>query len=77
MPIYEYRCNKCSSDFEELILSKDEEVLCPGCGTSEVARKLSVCSFRSGGSSGAELSGGTSAGSACSGCAATSCATCK
>lgn len=77
MPIYEYRCNRCSKDFEELILSKNEEVFCPKCGTPEVARKLSVCSIRTGGSSGVDLPSSPSAGSACSGCAATSCATCK
>ncbi len=53
MPIYEYRCQKCETQFEQLI--RDSEALllrCPRCGAQEVNRLLSV------------FATGTSAGSA-------------
>jgi len=44
MPIYEYRCAACGNEFEKLILgsSGGDGVLCPSCGGSDVAKKLSV-----------------------------------
>jgi len=41
MPIYEYTCKKCSSDFELLIRS-DEVPECPGCGSRKLEKQLSV-----------------------------------
>jgi len=39
MPIYEYRCDKCGRDFEELTFSHDDAAAeCPACGAS--ARRL-------------------------------------
>lgn len=45
MPIYEYRCDKCSSEFEILVWSaRDEAKLkCPKCGHTGVQRVLSAC----------------------------------
>jgi len=43
MPIYEYRCQNCETQFEQLI--RDGEALllrCPRCGAQEVNRLLSV-----------------------------------
>lgn len=40
MPIYEYECKKCGEEFEKLVMSGDE-VRCPKCGSSQVARRMS------------------------------------
>jgi putative FmdB family regulatory protein len=44
MPMYEYVCMKCETDFEELVRG-DAEVACPRCGTTNVARQLSKFSM--------------------------------
>ncbi len=44
MPLYEFSCDECHKQFEELILfsrCKDEKVLCPDCGSSKVRRMQS------------------------------------
>ena len=40
MPIYEYRCPKCQSEFEDLVFG-DEIPECPACGCPESERLLS------------------------------------
>ncbi len=76
MPIFEYRCQACGEQFEELVFGSRTEVVCPACGAADVKKLVSVVSFRTGGTS--ESSGGyrRSSGSACAGCSATSCSTC-
>ena len=32
MPIFEYVCNACQKEFEEIVLG-DEQPVCPGCGS--------------------------------------------
>lgn len=41
MPIYEYRCTKCSHEFEKLVRHNDVPT-CPQCASAEVAKKLSL-----------------------------------
>ena len=41
MPIYEYRCEACGTDFERLLRRSDEQVACD-CGSEKVTRRLSV-----------------------------------
>ena len=41
MPIFEYRCNSCGSDFELLVRS-DTTFACPECGDARIDKKLSV-----------------------------------
>ena len=42
MPIYEYRCKKCNTQFELLNLSEeDNEITCPECGCDQVKKLLS------------------------------------
>ncbi len=37
MPIFEYRCARCNTAFEELVLSRsDNQVQCPSCGGTKV-----------------------------------------
>lgn len=43
MPMYDYKCNHCGNQFEELLLSSsvsDEEIKCPQCGEQKSKRKL-------------------------------------
>lgn len=49
MPIYEYKCSVCGQHFEQLVLSRDEEVHCTKCGAKEVERKMSGFSTGGGG----------------------------
>jgi putative FmdB family regulatory protein len=74
MPIYEFHCNQCNEDFEQLVMSSDKP-FCPDCQTNDVRRILSVCGFISKGSGGETVS--TSAGSSsCATCTSGSCSTC-
>jgi putative FmdB family regulatory protein len=41
MPIYEYTCQGCSSDFE-LLVRGQEQPECPDCGGHRLEKKLSV-----------------------------------
>jgi putative FmdB family regulatory protein len=41
MPIYEYRCDRCGTGFEELVFS-DTRVVCPSCRAESVTRRPSV-----------------------------------
>jgi len=41
MPIYEYRCETCGAQFEELVGSDDAAPPCPGCGAESVERLFS------------------------------------
>jgi putative FmdB family regulatory protein len=41
MPIYEYACNKCGHEFETLVRSGTVPD-CPGCRSTDLAKKLSV-----------------------------------
>ncbi|MBF0200191.1 MAG: zinc ribbon domain-containing protein [Desulfamplus sp.] len=76
MPIYEYKCNKCSKDFEVLVLGSDIPS-CPECRGTDIEKLMSACGFFSKTTGpGNSVQTKSSAGSACSGCAATSCATC-
>ena len=49
MPIYEYRCDECETEFEKLVRAFREEVSCPDCGSAAVERRLSTFAFASSG----------------------------
>ena len=45
MAIYEYKCEKCDSSFEKLVVNSAEEVVCETCKTAKYVKKqLSVFS---------------------------------
>ena len=71
MPIYEFVCERCEKEFEELVRSYSSQATCPGCESTEVRRLLSTFSY----SSGSTYS--SSAGSSCSSCTSSSCSSCK
>lgn len=75
MPLYEFECQECGKDFEELVFHNDEQVLCPACGKEHVRRKVSRFAFKcEGGSMKTSVGGGSSCStcrpgpSGCSGC---------
>ena len=70
MPIYEYHCEKCDCEFETLVISSSEKIVCPKCESPKVKKLMSAASFKSGGNY------SSSAGSSCSGCTSTNCSTC-
>jgi putative FmdB family regulatory protein len=42
MPIHEYRCTACGHEFEELVRSKNQKLVCPKCAATSLERKLST-----------------------------------
>ena len=50
MPLYEYKCRQCGSEFELLrrISDSDDEVTCPLCGAQESDRQISASSCSTG-----------------------------
>ena len=42
MPIYEYRCESCQNSFEALVTRSEPQAECPGCGSQNLAREMSV-----------------------------------
>ena len=71
MPLYEYRCGKCSEVFETLVRggSNGGAVKCPRCGSRKSEKLFSV--FASHGTAAR-----ASSGAACSSCSSGNCATC-
>ncbi len=41
MPIYEYSCDSCGHEFEELVRG-DEQPACPKCGKKKLQRQMSA-----------------------------------
>jgi len=71
MPIYEFYCDHCEVQFEELVRNGDRP-LCPECSTNDVRRLLSSFAVHSSSPS----LGGSGASKSCASCASSSCATC-
>jgi putative FmdB family regulatory protein len=44
MPIHDYKCRKCGKEFEKLVKSSEEEVVCEKCGSDDIEKQLSVFS---------------------------------
>ncbi|MDO9632939.1 MAG: zinc ribbon domain-containing protein, partial [Humidesulfovibrio sp.] len=38
MPIFEYVCQRCKNQFEELVFGQDEEAVCPSCGSTKTKK---------------------------------------
>ena len=74
MPIYEYQCDACKKEFEELV-SGDEVLPCPHCGSRTTNKLMSRPCYHMAGGSGHDPSpaGG---GRACASCSGGHCATC-
>lgn len=77
MPIYEYKCDKCGHEFEEIIIGSGEDVECPKCGSTETGRLMSCCRHKSGGMpSGLGEAPSAPSGGGCSGCSGGDCSSC-
>ena len=76
MPIYEYSCEKCGREFEELVFD-DAAPVCPHCGSRETHKLMSRCAHCTGGSDGGEYAAPSSGGGGgCAGCSGGNCASC-
>lgn len=73
MPIYEYVCEECGEEFEELVLGSRNQVACPKCSSNRCTKKMSAFAFKSGTTF---VGTGKKAASGCSGCTSSSCSTC-
>lgn len=77
MPLFEYRCEECGNEFEELVFKENAPVPCPGCDSENTCKLMSSCRFKTGGSDAPRAyvppTGGRSG---CAGCSGGSCATC-
>jgi putative FmdB family regulatory protein len=73
MPIFEYHCQGCGYDFEQLVFSSSEKVSCPKCQGAKVKKLMSSCAHRSSGGKFVPSAGG----GGCASCAGGSCSTCK
>jgi putative FmdB family regulatory protein len=49
MPIYEYICDECKTQFEKIVINKQQEISCPKCASKKATIQLSV--FATAGSS--------------------------
>jgi putative FmdB family regulatory protein len=72
MPIYEYICDDCQTEFEKLVLNKQQEIVCPKCASKKATLQLSVFATSNGSSDGASAKPSTSfsgggGGGSCSG----------
>lgn len=71
MPMYEFMCAECESDFETLVPSADavSSVECPKCSSRKVHKKLSLFGVAAGKASspGSSYTNGFSGGGGCCG----------
>jgi putative FmdB family regulatory protein len=72
MPIYEYVCDQCETQFERIVLNKSEQIACPKCAGTKNTIQLSVFSAPSGNGSSARSSS-SSASSTGGGCCGGGC----
>jgi len=66
MPIYEYSCPQCGSEFEKLVDSRTV-VACPSCESAQVTRRLSVFRPAVGSRFASIPAGGSAGGGGCCG----------
>ncbi len=50
MILYEFFCNNCQKEFEELVINSNDKVKCPFCGSKDVKRILSPVRAKGGSS---------------------------
>ncbi|HPD15465.1 MAG TPA: zinc ribbon domain-containing protein [Planctomycetota bacterium] len=79
MPIYEFHCDRCDAEFEQLFRSMESapRATCPSCGGSRTHRKLSLFGMSTGGRRESAPEARPSGRSGCSSCVRSSCAGCR
>jgi putative FmdB family regulatory protein len=73
MPIYEYVCDDCQTQFEKIVLNKQQEIACPKCTSKKNTIQLSVFSTSNGSSNGASAKSSTSFSGGGGGCCGGGC----
>lgn len=68
MPIYEFKCGKCGSQFEDLVSPGTDGIPCPQCQSDNVYRLISLVSSKGMSTGGCEACAPTP--SKCRGCPA-------
>lgn len=65
MPLYDFRCDECYEEFEELLSNPDdtEDLECPQCKSRKVSRLISGFAMPSGGGGASTSLGSSSCGS--------------
>ncbi len=48
MPIYDINCRTCGKNSEVLVLSSNDRLVCPACGSADTARLMSATSSLTG-----------------------------
>jgi|Deesub1362B_J571_1020462.scaffolds.fasta_scaffold01736_7 putative FmdB family regulatory protein len=71
MPIYEFECQACHEEFEELVMGGNASIHCPSCGSERVKKLMSAAAFKCNGNFVSTTSSG-----GCSGCSSHSCSSC-
>ncbi|MBI4836938.1 MAG: zinc ribbon domain-containing protein [Candidatus Portnoybacteria bacterium] len=69
MPIYEFRCPRCKTKFEQLILKKSESAPCPKCGNKKTEKLFSAFCAKS-------SAGNIASGHHCHSCSSGTCSSC-
>jgi putative FmdB family regulatory protein len=67
MPIYEYVCEDCQTQFEKIVINKQQEIACPKCASKKANIQLSVFATAGNGSSSPSGSSSSGGGSCCGG----------
>jgi putative FmdB family regulatory protein len=67
MPIYEYVCEDCQTQFEKLVLNKQQEIACPKCASKKNTIQLSVFSASTNGASAKSSTSFSGGGGGCCG----------
>lgn len=73
MPIYEYICDECDTQFERIVLNKTQEIACPKCAGKKNTIQLSVFSAPNGNGVSARQSGPDSSSGGGGGCCGGGC----
>lgn len=77
MPIYEYVCEQCGNQFEEIVSSTATDCPpCPKCASGNTKKLMSTCRTRTGGGRTGARTATTSSSGGCAGCSGGSCSTC-
>jgi putative FmdB family regulatory protein len=58
MPIYEYICDDCGTQYEKIVMSKAQKIACPKCASKKNKLQLSVFATSTGSANGASAKSG-------------------
>ncbi|OPL17325.1 MAG: FmdB family transcriptional regulator [delta proteobacterium ML8_D] len=74
MPIFEYICNECGEEFEELVLGSRADIKCPKCDSLRAQKKVSSFAFKTGHKF---VGTGKKSSGRCKGCTSSNCSSCR